>query len=133
MGSLCIDAKAFVTGVARQLTMMIYLLCVISPFPFVELSQLMQMNTLQVPALILFCINTIIGYEAFIEALGVWQAVVVSAVIALTPVFTFISMWVALCWWPVHFTLSELDVWAYLGAIVVVTGSMLKSLGRSAK
>ncbi|MFT6897402.1 MAG: drug/metabolite transporter (DMT)-like permease [Paraglaciecola sp.] len=118
---------------ARQLTMMIYLLGVVLLFPFVELSQLMQMSTLQLAALIFCCINTIIGYGAFTEALGVWQAAKVSAVIALAPVFTFISMWVALWWWPTHFTLSELDVWAYLGALVVVTGSMLTSLGRAAK
>jgi hypothetical protein len=54
------------------------------------------------------------------------------SVIALAPVFTFISMWVALGWWPTHFTLSELDVWAYVSALVV-TGSILTFLGCAAK
>jgi hypothetical protein len=97
---------------AIQLTMMIYLLGVVLLFPFVELFQLMHMSNLQLAAPMFCCINTIIGYGAFTEALGVWQAAKVCAVIALAPVFTFISMWVAHWWWPTHFTLSELDVWA---------------------
>lgn len=118
---------------ARQLTMMIYLLGVILLFPFIELGQLLQMSKLQFAALLFCCINTIIGYGAFTEALSVWQAAKVSAVIALAPVFTFISMWFAVWWLPGHFTLSELDLWAYLGVLIVITGSMLTSLGRASK
>ena len=99
--------------------------------PFIQLDQLLKMTALQFAALVFCCVNTIVGYGAFTEALSVWQASKVSAVIALAPIFTFISMWCAVAWLPEHFVMSELDLWAYVGAGVVVCGSMLTSLGRA--
>ncbi|GAC32694.1 DMT family transporter [Paraglaciecola polaris] len=116
---------------ARQLTMTIYLLGMVLLLPFIQLDQLLKMTALQFAALVFCCVNTIVGYGAFTEALSVWQASKVSAVIALAPIFTFISMWCAVAWLPEHFVMSELDLWAYVGAGVVVCGSMLTSLGRA--
>jgi hypothetical protein len=63
----------------------------------------------------------------------VWQASKVSAVIAIAPLFTFISMYFAVQLLPAHFSYSELDIWAYIGAGIVIIGSALASLGRAAK
>jgi len=34
-------------------------------------------------------------------------------------------------WWPVYFSSSQLNVWSYLGAALVVAGSMLAAFGKS--
>ncbi|MFT5676655.1 MAG: drug/metabolite transporter (DMT)-like permease [Paraglaciecola sp.] len=118
---------------ANQLTLLIYLLGVLVLSPFAEISQLIRMTTLQLFALLFCCANTIIAYGAFTEALNVWQASKVSAVIAIAPLFTFISMYFAVQLLPTHFSYSDLDVWAYLGAGIVIFGSALSSLGKAIK
>jgi drug/metabolite transporter (DMT)-like permease len=77
------------------------------------------------------CGNTIVAYGAFTEALHIWQAAKVSAVLAMGPIFTFLSMLVVVKWLPQHFTASHVDQWAYIGAAVVVIGSALTALGRA--
>lgn len=85
-----------------------------------------------VPALVLLygCLNMVVGYGAFTEAMKVWQAAKVSAVIALAPVVTIVCMPLAVWLWPNHYVSSELNPWSYAGAMLVVAGSMLSSLGR---
>ncbi|MFT4938715.1 MAG: drug/metabolite transporter (DMT)-like permease [Paraglaciecola sp.] len=118
---------------AKQLTLLIYLLGVLVLSPFTEFSQVSRMTTLQFGALLFCCVNTIVGYGAFTEALNVWQASKVSAVIAIAPLFTFISMYFAVQLLPTHFSSSELDIWAYIGAGIVIFGSALTSLGKAIK
>lgn len=118
------------TLTAKQLTLLIYILGVIILLPFANLTSLMHMNGLQLFALLFCCLNTIIAYGAFTEALNVWNASKVSAVLALSPIFTFISMEGAVLIWPEHFVASDLDNWSYIGALVVVLGSVIVALGR---
>jgi drug/metabolite transporter (DMT)-like permease len=118
---------------AAQLTLMIYVIGVLVLLPFTQLRQLMDMTSLQIFALVFCCVNTIIAYGAFTQALQVWQASKVSAVIALAPLFTFASMVLAVRYLPEHFVASELDMWAYIGAGTVVLGSALTSLGKSTR
>ena len=91
---------------------------------------LLQLTGLQYGALLFCCLNMVIGYGAFTEAMQVWQAAKVSAVIALAPVFTILSMKVAVWLMPAHFVSSQLNAMAYAGAFVVVAGSMLAALGK---
>lgn len=118
---------------AKQLTLMLYILGVIMLMPFIQLSDLLKMNNLQLAALLFCCFNTVVGYGAFTEALQVWHASKVSAIIALAPVFTFLSMKLAVYWLPAHFSPTEIDLYAYIGAGLVVTGSIMASLGKSPK
>ncbi|WP_299082266.1 DMT family transporter [uncultured Paraglaciecola sp.] len=115
---------------AKQLTLSIYIIgfCVLLPFSRVSL--LMDMQMIHVLALLFCCANTIVAYGAFTEALNIWPASKVSAVLAMSPIFTFLSMTVAVKWLPGHFTASNLDYWAYIGAAVVIAGSALTALGR---
>jgi drug/metabolite transporter (DMT)-like permease len=116
-----------------QLTLLIYgggtlaLLLFISPAAFAAL------GALQWWVLLFCCLNMLIGYGAFTEALRVWEGAKVSAVIALAPVFTIIGMQAAVSLWPAHFSSSNLNPLAYAGALVVVAGSMLAALGRGRK
>ncbi|MGS2721247.1 DMT family transporter [Paraglaciecola aestuariivivens] len=116
---------------AKQLTLLIYIIGFCALLPFSSLSQLWAMQGIHLFALGFCCLNTIVAYGAFTEALHVWQAAKVSAVLALAPVFTFLSMMVAVRVLPEHFTASVLDTWAYLGALIVVLGSAFTALGRA--
>ena len=116
---------------AKQLTLLIYIIGFCVLLPFSDVYQLMNMQLVHVLALLFCCANTIVAYGAFTEALNIWQAAKVSAVLAMAPIFTFLSMSVAVSWLPQHFTASYLDHWAYIGAAVVIIGSALTALGRS--
>lgn len=82
--------------------------------------------------LLLFCgLNTLVAYGAFAEALEHWDASRVSAVLALTPLVTITSVWLASHFVP---TLIAPERWTglgLLGAILVVCGSMTIALGKS--
>lgn len=118
---------------AKQLTFLIYTLGALMLLPFASLEQLFAMNSVQLFALLFCCLNTVVAYGAFTEAMFVWQASKVSAVIALAPLFTFISMFIAVHLFPEQVKASDLDMWAYIGAGVVIMGSALTSMGRANK
>ncbi|MDP5039703.1 MAG: DMT family transporter, partial [Paraglaciecola sp.] len=59
---------------AKQLTLLIYALGALMLLPFANLEQLFDMNNLQLFALLFCCLNTIVAYGAFTEAMFVWQA-----------------------------------------------------------
>ncbi|WP_102796977.1 DMT family transporter [Bowmanella denitrificans] len=116
---------------AKQLTLILYCAGSLVLLPFADLSSVMQLNSLQVFALLFCCANTVVAYGAFTEALNIWHASKVSAVIALAPLFTFTSMEMAVWVWPAHFSASDLDKWAYIGAGMVMLGSMLAAAGKA--
>ena len=116
---------------AKQLTFLIYVIGFCVLLPFSSVSQLMNMQIIHVLALLFCCANTIVAYGAFTEALRIWQAAKVSAVLAMSPIFTFLSMLIAVQWLPQHFSASYLDPWAYIGAGVVIIGSSMTALGKS--
>ncbi|GGF56844.1 DMT family transporter [Alteromonas lipolytica] len=118
---------------AMQLTLIIYLIGSVMLLPFTHLGAITQMNTVQAWSLVFCCFNTFIAYGAFTEAMRVWSASRVSAVIATAPIFTFISMAVAEVLFPHSFTQPELGLLAITGAILVVSGSVMAALGRDAR
>ncbi|MDU0354860.1 EamA family transporter [Paraglaciecola aquimarina] len=118
---------------AKQITLLIYSMGVIMLLPFAEPALLLTLDVTHLWVLAFCCVNTIVGYGAFTEALSVWQASKVSAVITLAPVFTFVSMYLAVELMPDHFVASELDIWAYIGAGIVVVGSAITSLGKASR
>lgn len=119
------------THTAKQLTLLMYAFGVLFLLPFTTPDSVFQMNTLQWSALLFCCLNTLVAYGTFTEALNQWQASKVSAVIALTPLFTFASMELAVLVWPEHFAPRTMSVMAYVGTALVVAGSMLTALGKA--
>jgi drug/metabolite transporter (DMT)-like permease len=115
----------------KQLTLYIYGIGVVVLLPFTSIELVMNMNMLAFIALILCCLNTVFGYGAFAEALSVWQASKVSAVITLAPLFTFISVEIATYYLPSYFESSNINLLSYIGGGLVVIGSMAAALGKS--
>lgn len=116
-----------------QLTLLMYAGGALLLLPVSSASSLLGMDALQTGAVLFGCLNMVIGYGAFTEALRVWQGAKVSAVIAIAPIITILAMHVAVWLWPAYFTSSGLNLWAYVGAALVVGGSMLAALGKQKK
>jgi drug/metabolite transporter (DMT)-like permease len=116
-----------------QLTFLIYAAGTIVLLVFISPQALLRLSLLQYSALLFCCLNMVVGYGAFTEAMQVWQAARVSAVIALAPVFTILTMKIAVWALPAHFVSSQLNVLAYVGALTVVAGSMLAALGKQVR
>lgn len=116
-----------------QLTLLMYGGGALMLLPVSHAASLLRMTAVQGGAVLFGCLNMVIGYGAFTEALRVWQGAKVSAVIALAPVITIICMQIAVTLWPAYFAGSGLNLWAYVGAALVVGGSMLAALGKRKK
>jgi drug/metabolite transporter (DMT)-like permease len=82
--------------------------------------------------MLLFCgLNTLIAYGAFAEALEHWEASRVSAVLALAPLVTLVSVWAVSWITPTLIAPEHLTVIAVVGAILVVMGSVAISMGKN--
>ncbi len=92
---------------------------------------LMQLNSIEWIALIFCGLNTVIAYGAFAESLQHWEASRVSAILALAPIFTIGSMSVTAWLAPGLVAPEQITSLGLLGAILVVTGSISISLGKS--
>ncbi|PSB50571.1 DMT family transporter [Chamaesiphon polymorphus] len=91
---------------------------------------LLQLNSIEWMALIFCGLNTVIAYGAFAESLQHWEASRVSAILALAPIFTIVSMSLTAWLAPGLVTPERITALGFLGAILVVVGSMSISLGK---
>ncbi|MCY7337179.1 MAG: DMT family transporter [Chamaesiphon sp.] len=92
---------------------------------------LLQLNSIEWIALIFCGLNTVIAYGAFAESLQHLEASRVSAILALAPIFTIVSMSLTAWLAPGLVTPEHITSLGLLGAILVVTGSMSISLGKN--
>ncbi|MCU0545482.1 MAG: DMT family transporter [Oscillatoriaceae cyanobacterium Prado104] len=98
---------------------------------FARPRSLLTLNFLEWGMLIFCALNTLIAYGAFAEALEHWEASQVSAVLALTPIFTLVFVTAGSSLFPVLVSPEILTILAVAGAILVVSGSAVISLGKS--
>ena len=112
-----------------QILLMIYVICALILMPVATPSQIQLMDQRQLGMLIFCCLNTLVGYGAFAEAMARWQASQVSAVITLAPLFTILFVDLASLVWPDYVAPAALNHWGYVGAIVVVGGAMFSAIG----
>lgn len=116
---------------SMQVMMVIYLGCALLLTPWVSPLDALQLSPLQGWLLLACCLNTLVAYGAFAEALAHWEASRVSATLAITPLVTFASVAVAASLWPDHVHPEQINGLAYGGAVLVVLGSALTALAPS--
>lgn len=116
---------------SMQVMMVIYLGCALLLTPWVSPLEALQLSPLQGWLLLACCLNTLVAYGAFAEALAHWEASRVSATLAITPLVTFASVAVAASLWPDHVHPEQVNGLAYGGAVLVVLGSALTALAPS--
>ena len=109
----------------------IYLSAALLFAPFTAPVKILSLSSLHLGLLIFCALNTLIAYGAFAAALEHWQASRVSAVITLAPLVTLAASAIVPIFATQLLPPSPLTVWGWCGAIAVVSGSMLISLGSS--
>jgi drug/metabolite transporter (DMT)-like permease len=112
---------------SQQIMWLIYMAGALCFMPAAELAPVLELSAWQWGIVIFCCLNTIVAYGAFAEALQHWQAANVSAVLAITPLLT-IGFAQLLAYFYPQFPSESLNVWALVGAVMVVLGSMLTAL-----
>ncbi|RVT47284.1 DMT family transporter [Rheinheimera sediminis] len=112
---------------SQQIMWLIYMAGALCFMPMVELAPVLELSAWQWGIVVFCCLNTIVAYGAFAEALQHWQAANVSAVLAITPLLT-IGFAQLLAYFYPQFPSESLNGWAWLGALLVVIGSMLTAL-----
>jgi drug/metabolite transporter (DMT)-like permease len=82
-----------------------------------------HLDRLQFWMLAFCCLNTLIAYGAFAEALEHWEVSRVSAVVALAPLVTIASSWLIEHFVPGLLAPDRLNALSLVGALLVVGGS----------
>lgn len=112
---------------SQQIMWLIYMAGALCFLPAIELTPVLELSAWQWGIVAFCCLNTIVAYGAFAEALQHWQAANVSAVLAITPLLT-IGFAQLLAYFYPQFPVESLNGVAWVGALLVVVGSMLTAL-----
>ncbi len=111
-----------------QILFFIYVVSVLVLLPFVEPGALFKLTDFQYALLAFCCLNTLIAYGCFAEALNLWDASKVSAVLALAPLFTIATLKVIVIVNPDYAFTDRLSILSVLGAVLIMVGSALTAL-----
>lgn len=114
--------------VSQNILFFIYVFATLVLFFWSDFSSYHSITTIQWWFIAYACINTVIAYGAFAEALNHWNASRVGMVLALTPVITllFINSFAYL--FPHLLAAESIQFVGFLGMLFIVIGSMLASL-----
>ncbi len=113
---------------SKQIMYMLYVAGTIAFLPVSEFAPLLSMTTLHWAVLVFCCLNTVVAYGAFAEALHHWEASKVSAVLAITPLFTILFATIVAALFPAFLSAQQLNFWSWSGALMVVVGSAVTAL-----
>lgn len=113
---------------SQQIMWFIYLAGALCFLPVADLSPVLSLSGLQWGLLAFCCLNTIVAYGAFAEALEHWEASKVSAVLAITPLLTILFANIVSWLFPDAAPAQTLNLWSIAGALLVVSGSAITAL-----
>jgi drug/metabolite transporter (DMT)-like permease len=114
-----------------SIMLIIYGGCALLFTPLAKVKSLFILDTFHWVMLVFCALNTLIAYGAFAESLEHWEASRVSAVLALAPVVTLISVAIVSVIAPYLIPPEKFSFIAILGAGLVVTGSVAIALGKA--
>ena len=111
-----------------QILFMIYIVSTLVLLPLVQPSSILSLTSLQLGLLLFCCLNTVLAYGSFAEAMVHWHASKVSAVLALAPIFTIIGLKVVVWFIPSYEYTDHLNALSILAAGILVLGSVTVAL-----
>lgn len=88
------------------------------------------LNLLHGGALVFCALNTLIAYGCFAESLQHWEASRVSAVVAITPIVTFLSVLISSQLIPELIPTEIINRTGIIGGVMIVIGSIFTALGK---
>ncbi len=112
----------------NDLLFLIYIVGTLFFLPFSEPQQIMQLDTTKLALLVFACLNTLIAYGSFGLAMTHWQAARVSATITMVPLLTAVLMLALDRIYPDFIEAEPIDWLSWLGAFMVVAGSIVAAL-----
>lgn len=113
---------------AMQILFAIYVLAALALTPFAQPRALLALDPLHVAVVVYCAANTVAAYGAFAEALAHWDASRVSAILALTPLLCIATIAAAHTLWPHVVAAERIGIAGYVGASLVIVGSLSVSL-----
>lgn len=116
---------------SSQVMVMIYGGCSLLFSPLASPQQLLALSPLHWTVLLFCALNTLVAYGTFAESLQHWEASKVSAVLALTPLVTWLSVSAVSRLAPAVLPSDVFTFWGLLGAVCVVCGSVGIALGKN--
>lgn len=114
-----------------SIMLILYAGCALLFTPFANPKAIFQLNLFHLGVLLFCALNTLIAYGAFAESLEHWEASRVSAVLALAPIVTLISVWLVSVIIPTLILPENISFIGIVGAVLVVTGSVTVALGKT--
>jgi drug/metabolite transporter (DMT)-like permease len=116
---------------STSIMLIIYGGCALMFSPFASPQAILPLSSLHLGMLIFCGLNTLVAYGAFASSLEHWEASRVSAVLALAPICTLISVWAVSSLLPNLIAPEPLTALGVVGAILVVAGCMAIAFGRN--
>ncbi len=114
---------------SQQILLVIYTGCIVALAPFASPTEIGEFDGFLLGCFIFCCLNTLIGYGAYAEALNHWDASKVSVVTILVPIFTMVFSSIGHWAFPDTFASPDMNVLSYIGALIVVSGTILSAVG----
>ncbi|MGX3020822.1 DMT family transporter [Ursidibacter sp. B-7004-1] len=114
---------------SQQILLAIYAGCTLVFTPFANVAQTQNLSTFTLGCLIFCCLNTIIAYGCYAEALNRWEVAKVSMIMPQIPILTIIFSEMAYWFDPTHFAEPYLNTLSYIGAMFVVLGALSAAAG----
>lgn len=111
-----------------QILSMIYAFAIVALLPLAAPSLLFGLSLLQFGLLAFCCLNTVVAYGCFAEAMHCWDSSKVSAVLALAPLFTIATLKATVFFIPDYAFSDRLGALSLMGAALLVIGSVLTAL-----
>lgn len=111
----------------------IYGICLLLFTPMARPLTIFNLNGLELSLLIFSGFNTLLAYGAFSEALEHLEASRVSAILAITPLVTLISVDLLSLWFPAWVKPEPITIIGIIGAILVVVGAIATTMGKQVK
>jgi len=111
-----------------QILLFVYVFSTLVLTPLARPASLLDLSGLQVGLLLFCCLNTVLAYGSFAEALVHWHASKVSAVLALAPLFTIVALKFIVWINPDYSFTDDLNLLSLLAAIILVLGSVTVAL-----
>ena len=115
---------------SQQILLLIYSGCALMMLPFADFGRIAALHGMALGCFVYCCLNTLVGYGAFAEALNRWDAAKVSAVTVLSPIFTLLFAALTHRAFPALFPAADMNWISYAGAAVAVSGTLLSTAGQ---
>ena len=123
-----LQKKLLETLSSPQILFVIYMFSTLVLLPFASISSVTNLTTVEFFLLAFCCMNTLVAYGCFTEALNRWDASKVSAVLALAPLFTIGTLKIITNVNPSYAFTDRLSLLSVVGALLLVVGSILTAL-----